>query len=106
MPTFGELFTAYTTRVGVISSELVRHLKVNQQTILCSKESMNARSRVRDDVLHCAERLQEHNTTKADFQRARGIASFSPTRQTWAQALRSGKNPFDAETLESLRGAP
>ena len=32
--------------------------------------------------------------------------TFSPTRRAWTESLRAGKNPFDARTIQQLRGAP
>jgi transcriptional regulator with XRE-family HTH domain len=41
-----------------------------------------------------------------DTQPANARGTFAPTRRAWIESLRAGKNPFDAETLNQLRGAP
>ncbi len=41
-----------------------------------------------------------------DMQPARTREIFSPSRRAWIETLRAGKNPFDAELLNQLRGAP
>ncbi len=41
-----------------------------------------------------------------DTQPVASRDSFVTTRQAWAETLRAGKNPFDAQTLHQLRGAP
>lgn len=41
-----------------------------------------------------------------DTQPANAHETFAPTRRAWMESLRAGKNPFDAQTLNQLRGAP
>jgi tetratricopeptide (TPR) repeat protein len=41
-----------------------------------------------------------------DTQPTRTRELFAPTRALWIETLRAGKNPFDAETLNGLRGSP
>lgn len=41
-----------------------------------------------------------------DTQPARTRELFAPTRRAWIETLRGGKNPFDTELLNQLRGAP
>jgi hypothetical protein len=40
-----------------------------------------------------------------DTQPAAMREMFTPSRRAWVETLRGGKNPFDAETLNALRGA-
>lgn len=41
-----------------------------------------------------------------DTQPSATRAMFAPTRSSWIDTLRAGKNPFDVATLNALRGAP
>lgn len=41
-----------------------------------------------------------------DSQPASAREMFAPTRRAWMEKLRAGRNPFDAPTLQQLRGAP
>lgn len=41
-----------------------------------------------------------------DTQPAPARDKFAPSRRAWIETLRGGKNPFDAQTLNALRGMP
>ena len=41
-----------------------------------------------------------------DSQPAPAREMFAPLRRAWMETLRAGKNPFDAQTMNQLRGAP
>ncbi len=58
MPTFAELLTAHTERVGISDADLARRIGISRLTLIRWKEGVTARPRYREDVLRCAEILR------------------------------------------------
>lgn len=78
-PTFGELLAQYMNRAGISDSELARAIGVQRQTIFRWKEGLVARPRVREDVLHLANKLR---LTTEERDQLLLAAGFPPENRT------------------------